>query len=246
MPEPSTYVFIDFDDTLSDMQALRSQFAAEAAELLERYGATREAWASAIALSCERSLERYTTRFTQDPLADYVTWLEEERARIGEEVFRAVGVTPPQDQPLVQLVKQVTFDALAYCNAAHPGAEDALRRLFELGYRTQMASAQDSEYLIAALLGARLESYTESKFGPDLVNCAKESPQFYIRLFAACNIHPNQAIVVDDQPVCLQWAREAGAHVIQARVAPNCPPADSERCCTDLADLPDIVRGIAP
>ncbi len=246
MADQITYVFLDFDDTLSDIRSLRLQFVREAAELLERHGATRDAWEQAVAPTFERSLARYTERYTTDPLAEYVHWLDQERARIGAEIFEAAGVQPPTGEPLAELVKRITFDSLAYCNATFPNTEDALRELFEMGVRTQMASAQDSDYLLAALMGARIESYTESKFGPDLLNCAKESPQFYVRAFAACNIHPSQAIVVDDQAICLNWAREAGAHVVQARVAPNVEPADFAHSFTDWAELPEIVRGIAP
>lgn len=246
MPDKAIYVFLDFDDTLSDMRRLRPQLIDESAELLARFGATREAWAQAVALALDRSVARYTERFTADPTAEYVTWLDDERTRIGEDLFAAVGVAPPPNEPLGAIVKRMTFDALAYCNAAFPNAENALRELFEMGVRTQTASAQDSDYLLAALIGARLESYTESKFGPDLINCAKESPHFYTRVFSACGIHPGQAIVVDDQPICLRWAQEAGAHVVHARVAPDCPPAACEHTLTDLRDLPDLVRGISP
>jgi len=43
------------------------------------------------------------------------------------------------------------FDALYGCNATFPGAEEALRELFE-GCSNQIASSQESDYLLAALI----------------------------------------------------------------------------------------------
>src|SRR5262249_10976942 len=139
------------------------------------------------------------------------------------------------------LAAKIQFDALTACNAAFPHAESALRELHEMGVRTQTASSQESEYLLAALIGAGIESYIETKFGPDLVDCAKESPEYYCRIFKTCEIRPSQAIVVDDQPECLDWAEEAGARVIQARLIPDAQEQQFPNAITDLSSLPAMV-----
>jgi FMN phosphatase YigB (HAD superfamily) len=245
MPD-STYLFLDFDDTLSDAAEHAAQYVRELAGLLASdCGGGAEQWAAAIAPAWQESVRRYEAKFTGNPLAGYNAWLEEERARMTEAIFAAVGAPLPAREPLGEFAKRVMFDALTGCNAAFPGAEDVLRELFEQGVRTQMASSQESDYLFAALIGAGVESYTESKFGPDLVDCAKEGPEFYRLIFEACGIRPSQAIVLDDLPVCLDWAEEAGAKVVQARIKPGGPEPEFPVVLTCLADLPELVKKIS-
>lgn len=241
-----TYVFIDFDDTLSDAQALWEQYVEELAALLSMdVGGDEAIWKAALRPAIDRSLARCAEKFRDNPLAGYVEWIDEERVRFTEEVFVEVGQPLPTRDPLVEFAKRMQFDALTACNAAFPGAEEALRELFEMGVRTQMASAQESEFLLAALIGAQIESYIESKFGPDLVGCAKEGPEFYRRIFEACHVHPSQAIVVDDQPLCLDWAEEVGAKVVQARIKPNAPEPQFPTVLNALPDLPGLVRELS-
>jgi phosphoglycolate phosphatase-like HAD superfamily hydrolase len=241
-----TYVFIDFDDTLSNAQALWDQYTEELASLLSvDVGGDKAAWKTALRPAIDRSLDRYAETFRNNPLAGYTQWIDAERVRFIEEVFAETGQPLPTCDPLVEFAKRMQFDALTACNAAFPGAEEALRELFEMGVRTQMASAQESEFLLAALIGAQVESYIESKFGPDLVCCAKEGPEFYRRIFEACHVHPSQAIVVDDQPLCLDWAEEAGAKVVQARIQPHAPEPQFPIVLHALSDLPGLVKELS-
>jgi FMN phosphatase YigB (HAD superfamily) len=245
MPE-CVYVFMDFDNTLSDSDALRKQYVQELTSILNRdFGGETGAWEAALSPALDASQARYQETFFGNPLAGYTDWLAQERVRITQEVFGAMGITPPEGEPLGDFAKRVQFEALTCCNAALPGAEEAMRGLFEAGHRTQIASAWESEYLFAALIGAGIESYTESKFGGDLVNCAKEGSEFYQRIFAACQIRPSQAIVVDDQAICLDWAEEAGARVIQARLMPNAPEPEFPVVLTRLTDLTQLVNSLS-
>lgn len=242
----SVYVFLDFDNTLSDAAALRRQYVQELAYILNRdFGGETAGWEAALSPALDASQARYQATFTGNPLAGYAEWLAQERVRITQEVFAAMGVAPPAGEPLGDSARRVQFEALTGCNAALPGAEEALRGLFEAGYRTQIASAWESEYLFAALIGAGIESYTESKFGGDLVNCAKEGPEFYARIFAACQIRPSQAIVVDDQAFCLDWAEETGARVIQARLMPDAPEPEFPLVLTRLTDLTPMINSLS-
>ena len=241
----TVYLFVDFDNTLIDSDALRRQYVQELASILHRdFGGEIAGWEAALSPALDASQARYQATFSGNPLAGYTDWLAQERVRITQEVFGAMGVASPEGEPLGDLARRLQFEALTNCNTALPGAEEALRGLFEAGHRTQIASAWDSEFLFAALIGAGIESYTESKFGGDLVNCAKEGPEFYQRIFAACDIRPAQAIVVDDQAICLDWAEETGAKVIQARLMPNAPEPEFPLVLTRLTDLTQMVNSL--
>lgn len=246
MREP-LYLFLDFDDTLSDFRALGAQYVAALARLLaHRYGGAEEAWAAAAREEIQAGIARYEERFIGHPLAGYTQWVQDERGRITETVFERVGVALPSDRYPGDLGKRLQFEALAACNAAFPGATDALRDLTRVGVRVQMASSQESDYLRGALAGAGLASFIGRMFGPDLVDCAKEGPEFYRRIFEASGIHPSQALVVDDQPMCLDWAEEAGARVVQACVCPVAPTPEYPVALRSLSDLPRLVQmGVA-
>jgi len=238
-----TFLFVDFDNTMVDTERLRSLYTAELARILASdYGGDENRWAAAIPPALDACMARYVATFEGRPLAGYCAWLPEEMARIAAEVFTGAGVAAPAGVPLSEVAQRAQFDALAACNAAIEGAEDALRTLFDRGVRTQVASAQDSEYLLAALIGSGLESYTESKFGPDLIDCAKEGPEFYQRMFDQVGVEPSRAIVLDDLPTCLRWAEEAGAKVVQACLLPASREPAFPHVLRRFSYLPELVE----
>jgi phosphoglycolate phosphatase-like HAD superfamily hydrolase len=243
---PDKFVFLDFDNTLSDQFRFNTQYVREVGALLApQFGGEPEAWERS-AIDVLETLERdYIARFVGNPLAGYCAWLEEAHFQAAERLFGGMGLNVPPDVRELEIETQ--FRALSACDATFPEARDALMRLVEDGYRVQMASGQESEWLQAALTGAGLASYTESRFGPDLVDCAKEGPEYYARIFAAIGAQASEVLVVDDQPHPLRWAMQTGAKAIQARLS-------TERHCetvpgvvaslTDLRDLPGLAKQI--
>jgi phosphoglycolate phosphatase-like HAD superfamily hydrolase len=236
-------IFLDFDNTLSDQFQMNLQYVREVGVLLApQYGGEVEAWAKAAADMMEALEQDYLARFRNNPLAGYNDWLAGLRGRAVSLLFGAMNLPiPPEAQ---ELALETQFNALTSCNAAFPGAYDALSALFTAGYRIQMASGQESEWLLAGLMGAGIESFTESKFGPDLVDCAKEGPEFYERIFAEVGVQPADTLIVDNDPLALQWAMQVGAKVIQVQISteqhfealPGIPVV------TDLHTLPQRIK----
>jgi FMN phosphatase YigB (HAD superfamily) len=239
-----SYVFIDWDNTLSDQFQFNTQYVREVAAILApKFGGDPTSWEQATIDMLETIQEEYRARFVGRPVGDYSAWLDAMRVKSIEVVFRRLGVPMPPDPR--QLAMETQFNALTSCDTSFPGAFDALMWLFENDYRTQMASANDSEWLLAALIGAGIESYTESKFGPDLVECAKEGPEFYERIFAASGVAASETVVIDDHPDAIAWAMQTGAKVIQAQLSterhyPEVPGVIA--VLTDLNDLPKLVK----
>jgi methionine salvage enolase-phosphatase E1 len=81
-----------------------------------------------------------------------------------------------------------------------------------------MASGQDSEYLRAGLQGAGLSGWADIHFGPDLINCAKESALYYVRILEQMGSNPADLLVVDDDPLALEWAMALGCKGLQTKL----------------------------
>ena len=236
-------VFLDFDDTLSDPFQFHVQYVREVGALLApRYGGSEERWAKAAVDLLESVEAEYVVRFTGNPLNGYCAWLETVRERSAVTMFQRVGIPAPEDP--ARVARETQFETLRRCNAAFPGAVDALEGLRAAGFRIHIASGQESEYLTAALAGADLDRFVEMKFGPDLVDCAKEGPEYYERIFAAAGVKASDAVVVDDHPPAIDWALLAGASVIQSKLSRKRhydTAAGVVGVMTDMRELPGLV-----
>lgn len=237
------HLFLDFDETLSDFTELGLQFVRKSASLfITDFGGETHAWEQAIVETLEAMLNDYKARFEGNPLAGFCDWMEEARIVYIVRLCERQGVTRLADP--VAYVRQNQKRTLHACNALFPGADDALQTLSQNGTRLFMASAWDSEYLEAALIGGGIVHLFETKFGPDLVDCAKEGPEYYERIFETVGIAPAEALVVDDNPDTLRWILQTGATAIQSHITTRhyeVVPGVAA-VLTDLRDLPGLVQ----
>src|SRR2546423_1956885 len=93
------YLFIDFDDTLSDFRLLGEQYVSELARRLAgEFGGDVPRWAAALKPELEASIARYTERFTGNPLAGFNAWIATEIPRVVSAVFERAGVPAPMSE----------------------------------------------------------------------------------------------------------------------------------------------------
>ncbi len=211
-------VFLDFDDTLSDPFELHLQYVREVGGYLsDRYGEDAVRWSRAAIDMLEAVQGDYLDRFERNPLSGYCVWLDTiwERAALG--MFEQMGMAPPPEP--ARVAQETQFNGLVRCNAAFAGASEALASLHDSGWIVRIASGQESKYLTAALIGAGLDRYVGRRFGPDLVDCAKEGPEYYERVFESVGVTSADAVVVDDDPHAIGWAIQTGATVIQSKLS---------------------------
>jgi phosphoglycolate phosphatase-like HAD superfamily hydrolase len=234
----------DFDDTLSDPIPFFLQFAREIGLYAHRrFGGDMAAWDRAAADMLIAVQEEYWERFRGNPTNGYLDWLNALRLHSMQMLFEPMALSLPPDAEAVALDLQ--FEALSRCHAGFPGAEIAVAALAEAGYPLHMASGQESEYLRGGLTGLGLTSYFGRLFGPDLIDCAKEGPEYYERVFTALGVRSDEVIVVDDYPPAIGWAVEVGARVVQAKLSPVRHESTQPGVSAVLTDLHDLPRLIA-
>ncbi|MEP6755249.1 MAG: HAD family hydrolase [Chthonomonadales bacterium] len=236
-------LFLDFDDTLVDSAEHAKQYVGElSAVLASAHGIGSSIWEPIVGRELVAFKKAYTETFNADNLTGFTEWMDQERVKATKKIFFAVDVALPTDDDILEFARRIQFDALCGCNASFDGVYDALLALFDAEVRMNIASANESAYLLAALVGAGIESFTESKFGPDLIDCVKESVKYYEVMFDFLKIDPKDVVVLDDQVECLEWASSLGAKVIQSDLLGRGGDSRFPQL-TNFSQLPVLVLG---
>jgi FMN phosphatase YigB (HAD superfamily) len=211
---PIKHIFLDDGGVLNDNSIRAEQWPPLLGEFFApNFGGTPEAWAEAnrrvFFPALEQMLDRLqdwdeAARNYEDEWRRYmIDWLDR--------MFHEVGI----DLALSDNAKfAVAVEANKYgvhrVQAAYPGAQSAVFELSQ-GYELFTASSGTSFELVGTLSTMGIAPLFQQFYGTDLVNMPKNSPRFYERVFADAGVDPASALVVDDSPRCLGWAREAGA-----------------------------------
>jgi FMN phosphatase YigB (HAD superfamily) len=106
-------------------------------------------------------------------------------------------------------------------------------------YQLFTASGHASDELTIHLQGFGIAGSFRRIYGPDLVNTPKHGPAFYERIFSDTGIDPTAAVVVDNTPRCIAWARAAGARAVF--VNREGASLDGEKTIRSLADLQGLL-----
>jgi phosphoglycolate phosphatase-like HAD superfamily hydrolase len=240
------YLFFDFDDTLSEQISFNLKYVrAIGTVLAPNYGGDVEAWAKSAIDMMEVLEAEYIARFRDNPLNGYCKWLADMRVRSTELLFTGMGQPVPDDAAEVSI--QTQFAALIQCDTLFPGAKEAIWALHARGIPIHMASGNSSDHLQAALQGVGLDHMIDRKFGPDLIDCAKEGPEFYERILADMDLPGDRALFIDNDPTAIDWAHAAGAAAIQVKLLPDRHVRTAEGALmvvTDLRQLPNELMRI--
>ena len=236
-------LFFDFDDTLSEQIPFNLQYVrAIGSVLAPRFGGDPEAWAKCAIDMLEILEAQYLARFRDDP-TNYNAWFSTMHEQAMRLVFSGMGLPiPPDAETLSQETQRL---ALAQCNALFPGTRETLHSLHAQGYALHTASGNDSGHLRAALAGAQIAPFFDRLYGPDLIDCAKEGPEFYARLFRHAQADPARALIIDNDPHAIGWAISVGAYAVQVDFLPykQVPAAPGILAkITNIAQLPERIK----
>jgi len=141
------------------------------------------------------------------------------------------------------LMRRLLFECpLAAC-ALFPGAREAVEELACRGHRLCLASNAHSLHCEGVLIGCGLRHHFICAFGPDLVNCAAKSVEFYRRICAHVGVRPDQALVVEDSASPLALAQAVGLRTIfvDHGDSRDQPAIEPDAHIHSLSDLPSAV-----
>lgn len=236
-------LLLDFDGTVSEPNGLLQQYVdALTGQFRQQHGGDPAVWRTTTYEMLVQLTQEFQDHFVRDPTAPYNRFMDQIYARSTEMVYRAQGFPLPPDP--IAFARETQKRALEQCNATYAGVEEGLGWLLAQRYSLHMASGQESGFLQGAMQGAGLAHLPTRWYGPDLIDCAKESPEYYRRIFADLNLLPEQVVVLDDLPEAILWAQELGAKTVQAHLLSETPPvrvSPHTPIMTDWSQLPEIL-----
>ena len=208
-------VFFDFEGTLNDTAQSGRLYAADLARWMGRRFPAHEAdWGRAV-LAGLAAMRQHQAAAADQPLPPdgYDTYRQKELSAWLEAMVEVAGLRLPADLSQAELLSALER-AIVLQLAPTTGAVDAVRQLARSGMSLYISSGADSRYVERCLVDAGLRECFREVFGPDKLQTLKTSPEFFTRCFAAAEVEPAAAWVVDDSPDPLAWALDLGAQVV--------------------------------
>lgn len=124
---------------------------------------------------------------------------------------------PREDDRVRELTRAVSRYVTERVRAFHPEVVGALRDLHARGYALRTASGAIEEDLDGYLRAEGVRDLFMGLYGTDVVDTWKGGPAYYERVFAHARVDPRDALVVDDHPDPVAWARATGAKALLLR-----------------------------
>ncbi len=226
-------VLLDFDDTLSEYSRFNLRYIETMATLLtNEFGGSHDIWFSSTAKMALAIEADYSARFVGQPLNGYNRWREHANHLAAIMLFEWAGFLPPPDS--VHAVRSLHETAVAASTALFPGMAETVNTIHRAGIPLCMASGNDSRHINLAISRQEIARCFSRLYGPDLVNCAKEGPEYYSLIASDQQVEPRDFLVVDNDPIALEWAQASGMNVLHVHLLPA-PPGRR-----DMFDLPTI------
>lgn len=206
-----------------------------------RLGGEASAWAEANRICIASIFEPESwRRRVQAAVQDYASF---ERAYWHDWVSgmcRLVGVAAPPEGACIELACQGETSIARRVQSAFPGAIEAIGELHTQGYTLYTASGASSLSLHGYLQAMGVREYFGRLYGSDLLEMLKVAPTYYERLFADAQLAPGEAVIVDDSPHVLAWARDLGAMTVLVNAERE--SVDGMLCIASVAALPELMR----
>ena len=232
-------IFLDDGGVMNDNRLRGPEWQRLVGEFFApRLGGKQEIWAEANRIVATSFFEPENWRARIQ--VDYASFERNYRRDWIDGMCQFVGISTPPEEVCFELVIEAEEYITSRVKSAFPGAVEAIRELHAQGYELHTASGEPSPNLHGYLTGMGVRECFGRLYGSDLLHTLKETPVYYERLFADMGIAPGDALIVDDAPRVLAWAREFGAMTVL--ITTEREAVDGFRCISSLTELPELVR----
>jgi len=214
------YLFFDDGGVLNDNEVRGHQWKEILPEFfISRFGGTTQIWSRANHRVMNELIRNLEQRWiNQQRPEDFHHFWDEFMTDWVSKMFNFAGIPLP-DVDYVTLYKEVSNYVIPRVRSANRGVPDTLLLLRERGFNLYTASGELSWELEKYLTGMGCKDlFSDSYYGPDLINEGKFSSLFFRKIFQDVGIQPSYAIIIDDNPYFLKYAQEAGASIIQSYI----------------------------
>ena len=178
-----------------------------------RLGGTPEAWSEANRAVIDAWWPRFVAHL-ETATDGVVPWLRAEDRRWLLDMCVRVGVAPPAEADVDDLIQASHRYVGERCRSAYPDVAPAVRSLARDGMALHTASGEDAAQLHSYLRGMGVRDLFGRLYGPDLIDRWKNGPGYYRAILADSGVDPTEAVVVDDAPDALGWAAACGLRPI--------------------------------
>jgi HAD superfamily hydrolase (TIGR01509 family) len=200
----TTAIFLDVYGVLMDPAPLEERWRTLIGEFLApRLGGTAEAWGAANRYAADRMFARYrdpkgTPRETHGRLRRM--WMRE--------MCEQVGVPVPKNASA--LAEEASEWVSERHRASFPGTVEAVRDLASRGFVLFTSAGAVRQDTAAFLRGLGVRDLFRETYGTDVIDRWKTNAGFYRKILEHSRVDPSEAVTVDDQEKCLDWAKRAG------------------------------------
>lgn len=235
-------ILLDDGGVMNDNHLRGLQYQHLAGEFFApRLGGESPAWAEANRVCITNIFEPEAwRRRAQAAVHDYASFARTYWRDWLSGMCKLVGVEAPQEAECIELACQAEIYITNRVHSAYPGAIEAIGELHTQGYTLHTASGAASLSLHGYLQAMGVRKYFGRLYGSDLLHMLKDTPIYYERLFADAQIAPDDALIVDDSPRVLAWARDLGAMTVLVNAERE--SEDGMLCIASLTELPELVR----
>jgi HAD superfamily hydrolase (TIGR01509 family) len=170
---------------------------------------------------------------------DYRQYAGWKTSNVIEHVLRSAGREPAPEliAELAAEKSRLARETLLESNPVTPDCIPVLERLSR-EYKLALASSGSRASIALFLTSNGCARLFQSVLCGDDVSCAKPHPEIYQRTFAALNVAPEYAVVVEDAVAGIQAARAAGAGAVIG-VEGTCSPSELTQ-----AGASGVIRGV--
>ena len=213
-------LFIDDGGVLNDNARRAPGWLSAIGELMPpALGGTPEDWMTANRGAFQRVWSEISPRMAEFP--SHAAFYREYALGWMNVMCGEMGVATPRDNEALALYREVSILAAERADAAIEGAAESVRALHRAGYTLHMASGTPSWELEAILTRMDVRDRFQDLYGPDIIDRVKYGRAFYEGLFEHAGVEPERALVIESDPECCGWAREAGARAVQVDAGGN-------------------------